>query len=112
MAVDKTLLSEFRLPVPVEEDLEIEIDDTADIVDSDIVIIESEDGTVTVDFSPQDSVMLMSDRIARLTSERATSDEIRDVAVDEGMRTLRQDGWLKVAQGLTSIHEVLRVVAS
>ena len=62
MAVDKTLLSEFRLPVPVEEDLEIEIDDTADIVDSDIVIIESEDGTVTVDFSPQDSVMLMSDR--------------------------------------------------
>ena len=62
MAVDKTLLSEFRLPVPVEEDLEIEIDDTADIADSDIVIIESEDGTVTVDFSPQDSVMLMSDR--------------------------------------------------
>lgn len=57
-------------------------------------------------------VMLMSERIARLTSERASSDEIRDAAVAEGMRTLRQDGWLKVAQGLTSIQEVLRVVAS
>jgi len=27
------------------------------------------------------------------------------------MRTLRQDGWLKVAQGMTTIEEVLRVVA-
>ena len=57
-------------------------------------------------------VMLMSDEIARLATVRATTDEIREAAIAQGMRTLRQDGWLKVAMGLTSINEVLRVVAS
>ncbi len=57
-------------------------------------------------------VMLMSDEIARLATERASTDAVREAAIEQGMRTLRQDGWLKVAQGLTSINEVLRVVAS
>ena len=35
----------------------------------------------------------------------------RQKAIEQGMRTLRQDGWLKVAQGLTTIGEVLRVIA-
>jgi len=33
------------------------------------------------------------------------------LAVRQGMRTLRQDGWLKVANGDTTIEEVLRVVS-
>lgn len=57
-------------------------------------------------------VMLMSDEIARLATERASTDAIREAAIAQGMRTLRQDGWSKVAQGMTSINEVLRVVAS
>jgi len=57
-------------------------------------------------------VMLMSDEISRLATERASTDQIRDVAIAQGMRTLRQDGWLKVANGLTSINEVLRVVST
>lgn len=56
-------------------------------------------------------VMPMSEDIGRLAFTRASSDEVRRVAIDAGMRTLRQDGWLKVAQGHTTISEVLRVIA-
>jgi hypothetical protein len=80
MAVDKTLLSEFRLPVPVEEDLEVEIDDTAETIDSNIVITESEDGTVTVDFSPQDSVTEMLDRHDSNLAEYIDENDLRHCA--------------------------------
>ncbi|RZS56444.1 type IV pilus assembly protein PilB [Microcella putealis] len=56
-------------------------------------------------------VMQISEAIERLAVARASSAEIGRVAVEEGMITLRQDGWLKVAMGKTSIEEVLRVVA-
>ena len=56
-------------------------------------------------------VMPMSEEIGQLAFQRASSDEVRRLAIDSGMRTLRQDGWLKVAQGLTTISEVLRVIA-
>jgi type IV pilus assembly protein PilB len=56
-------------------------------------------------------VMLVSEEIERLTVERATADEIRRVAVDQGMLTLRQDGLEKIKMGLTSIEDMLRVVA-
>ena len=56
-------------------------------------------------------VMPMSEQIGQLAFQRASSDEVRRVAIDAGMRTLRQDGWLKVSQGLTTISEVLRVIA-
>lgn len=56
-------------------------------------------------------VMPMTEDIAKLAVRHASSDEVRRAAIDQGMRTLRQDGWLKVAQGLTTIGEVLRVIA-
>ncbi|WP_207454286.1 GspE/PulE family protein [Herbiconiux sp. SYSU D00978] len=56
-------------------------------------------------------VMAVSEEIERLTVGRASSLEIGRVAVSQGMLTLRQDGWAKVRMGLTSIEEVLRVVA-
>ena len=55
-------------------------------------------------------VMMMSEAIGGLSVRRAASDEIRGQAICEGMRTLKQDGWLKVAQGLTTVSEVLRVI--
>ena len=55
-------------------------------------------------------VMLMSEEIERLTVERASSDAIRDVAVQQGMQTLRDDGLEKARAGLTSIEEIARVV--
>ena len=55
-------------------------------------------------------VMLMSEEIERLTVERASSDEITRVAIDQGMQTLRDDGLAKARHGQTSIEEVARVV--
>lgn len=55
-------------------------------------------------------VMLMSEAIEKLTVERATAEEIKRVAIEEGMLTLREDGISKVVQGHTSYEEILRVV--
>ncbi|MFK4835073.1 GspE/PulE family protein [Microbacterium sp. ZW T2_14] len=54
-------------------------------------------------------IMTLSDEIETLVVTRATGSEIRQVALEQGMVSLRQDGWSKVAQGLTTIEEVLRV---
>jgi type IV pilus assembly protein PilB len=56
-------------------------------------------------------VMPMTEEIERLATARASSDEIRRMAIEQGMRTLRQDGWLNVSLGATTITEVLRVTA-
>jgi type IV pilus assembly protein PilB len=56
-------------------------------------------------------VMPTSEEIEGLTVARAPSDEIRRSAKRDGMVTLREDGLEKVRLGLTSVEEVLRVVA-
>jgi type IV pilus assembly protein PilB len=55
-------------------------------------------------------VMTLSSDIRRMALERRPSEEIRDVAIREGMRRLRDDGLEKVRQGLTSIAEIARVI--
>jgi len=54
-------------------------------------------------------LLQMSDSIRRLVMQKATSSEIHDMAVQEGMRTMYQDGLLKCLHGITTIEEVLRV---
>jgi type IV pilus assembly protein PilB len=56
-------------------------------------------------------VMTVTEEIERLAVARASSAEIARLAVEQGMLTLRQDGWAKAQAGLTSIEEILRVVA-
>jgi type IV pilus assembly protein PilB len=55
-------------------------------------------------------VMLMSEEIERMAGERRSSDEIKQVAVQQGMVELRGDGIAKVLSGMTSIEEIQRVV--
>ncbi|MDZ4063377.1 MAG: ATPase, T2SS/T4P/T4SS family [Coriobacteriia bacterium] len=55
-------------------------------------------------------VLLVSEEIGRLTVEEATADEIKRVAIAEGMLTLREDGLEKVRMGITSIEEIVRVI--
>jgi len=55
-------------------------------------------------------VMTMSEPLERLTVENASADELMRVAIQEGMLTLRDDGFSKVKLGATSIEEILRVV--
>lgn len=56
-------------------------------------------------------VMTVTEEIERLAVARASSAEIGRVAQEQGMLTLRQDGWEKAKLGLTSVDEILRVVA-
>jgi len=50
-----------------------------------------------------------SDAMKRLIKQRAETYLIRNQAIADGMTTLKQDGMLKMFQGLTDIHEVRRV---
>jgi type IV pilus assembly protein PilB len=55
-------------------------------------------------------VMTVNEEIERLAVEHASSATINEAAIRDGMRLLREDGMLKVTQGVTSIDEILRVV--
>lgn len=54
-------------------------------------------------------VMTLSEGLEQLAVSRATGTEMRQRALDEGMVSLRDDGFSKVALGITTIDEVLRV---
>jgi len=54
-------------------------------------------------------VLPVSDKISKLILEHASSREIENVAIEEGMTTMKQDGYLKSLEGTTSLEEVLRV---
>jgi type IV pilus assembly protein PilB len=56
-------------------------------------------------------VMDVTEEVQRLIVNRATSAEIQRLAVEQGMVTMRQDGYLKALQGLTTLEEVNRVAA-
>lgn len=56
-------------------------------------------------------VMDVSDAIQQLIVARATTSEIQKRAIAEGMITMRQDGYLKALQGITTLEEVNRVTA-
>lgn len=55
-------------------------------------------------------VMEVSPEIEKLVSNKASSTDIKNQALVEGMIELREDGWEEVRKGNTSIEEVLRVV--
>ncbi len=54
-------------------------------------------------------VMTVTDELEKMIVLRATGSEMRQLAITQGMIPLRDDGWSKVTQGLTTIEEVLRV---
>lgn len=51
----------------------------------------------------------VTDGIRRLILEKRDANIIKEVARKNGMRTLREDGWLKARQGVSTVSEVLRV---
>ena len=56
-------------------------------------------------------LLTISEEVRRLAIRNADAGQIKHAAVEAGMRTLRDDGALKVLQGLTTIEEVMRVTA-
>mgnify|MGYP001205036159 FL=1 len=57
-------------------------------------------------------VMAMSPEIRRMIMQNASTDELRAQAIKEGMLTLRMDGLIKVARGITTLEEVIKETAA
>ena len=55
-------------------------------------------------------VLSVTESIKELIVKEADADQIQKQAQKEGMRTMIEDGFIKAAQGITSIEEVLRVI--
>jgi len=55
-------------------------------------------------------VLSVTETIKEMIVKKESSDRIQDQAKREGMRTMVEDGFVKAAQGITSIEEVLRVI--
>jgi type IV pilus assembly protein PilB len=53
-------------------------------------------------------VMFMTPKIRRLIMQNVGATEIKDGAIEDGMLTLRMDGWLKVVKGVTTLEQVIR----
>ena len=54
-------------------------------------------------------LLVINDDIRRLILQKTSANIIKEKAREHGMITLREDGWSKVKQGVTTISEVLRV---
>ena len=57
-------------------------------------------------------VMPITPQLRDMILKGATSDELRETARKEGMRTLREDAIIKLKKGITTVEEVLRVTAA
>ncbi len=55
--------------------------------------------------------LLIDDKIRDLIIQKKTSDEIKQYAVSKGMKTLRDNALFKLASGLTTLEEVLRIAS-
>jgi type IV pilus assembly protein PilB len=53
-------------------------------------------------------VMFMTPALRKLIMQSVGAAEIRDAAIEEGMLSLRMDGWLKILKGITTTEQVLR----
>src|SRR5437870_3977423 len=56
-------------------------------------------------------VLLVTEEVERMIVDRAHTEDIKKVALAQGMTTLRQAGMAQALSGVTSVEEVLRVVA-
>ena len=54
-------------------------------------------------------LLVVNDEIESLIIGRKSSSIIREAALRSGMKTLREDGWIKVFKGMTSVEELFRV---
>jgi type II secretory ATPase GspE/PulE/Tfp pilus assembly ATPase PilB-like protein len=56
--------------------------------------------------------MNMTPKLRKLIMQSAGAAEIQKAAIEEGMLTLRMDGWLKVLKGITTLDQVVRETAA
>ena len=56
-------------------------------------------------------LLVTNDRVAKLINQRASAPDIIEAGREDGLRLLREDGWMKARQGVTSVEEVLKCTA-
>jgi len=54
-------------------------------------------------------ICVVTEPLRKMIMQKRDGGELKQCAITEGMETLRQDGWRRVAQGSTTIEEVVRV---
>jgi type II secretion system protein E len=54
-------------------------------------------------------ILFISEKVEPRIIDRSSSHAIKQIAISEGMQTLREDGWNKVLDGITTFEEILRV---
>lgn len=57
-------------------------------------------------------ICLVSSKLGDLITDRKPGSALKAVAIEEGMLPLRQYGWQKVVEGITTVEEVMRVTAA
>ena len=57
-------------------------------------------------------LLVIDDEIRKMILAHASTQEIRERAIQLGMTTLRQDGWRKIMEGVTTVEEIIRVTHS
>ena len=57
-------------------------------------------------------LLVLTESLRPLILNRSAASTIAQKAMEQGMQTLRMDGWEKVKNGITTIEEVLRVTQS
>jgi type IV pilus assembly protein PilB len=57
-------------------------------------------------------VMAMTPALRRLIMQNASTDDLKEQALRDGMLTLRMDGMLKVSRGITTLEEVIKETAA
>ena len=54
-------------------------------------------------------VLVMSEELRTMTLQHTSTNQLRRAAINSGMKTLREDGWEKVAAGHTTMDEIVRL---
>ncbi|MEE8359308.1 MAG: ATPase, T2SS/T4P/T4SS family, partial [Candidatus Omnitrophota bacterium] len=57
-------------------------------------------------------ILMVSEKIKEMIINKKPSSQIKKIAISEGMHTLRQDGWQKVIDGVTTPEEVMQVTTA
>lgn len=56
-------------------------------------------------------ICMVTPQLQEMITRKESNGALRDMALSQGMRNLREDGWEKVAEGTTTIEEVVRVTS-
>lgn len=113
----RKLCPKCRQPYALTEEERTQLEIPKDAYGDDITVYRPHDigceyctGTGYRGRLPLQEIFVVDSVAERMINENAHSDHLRSLAMQRGMHIMKQDGWLKVFNGDTSVEEVLRAV--